>query len=1114
MADGRTVTVKVDIVADGKGSAKVKSAVADVEREVKASQKRIQDNKTRVNRAIESSDKAQARIAKVLAKQQADDFIRELRRVERERKRAEHEAAKTSQLGIGGIFAGSFLGSAAAQGFSMLTSQLKEAGRAVFDFSSKMEQSQVSFTSLMGSASAASRHIKELQDITTKFPLEFKSLAMMSQRLQGAGIAAKDVIPLIKDIGNVAAATGDLGAERMEGLAVALSQVASKGRVSAEEMEQLAERGVPAWRVLSESIGKTVGETRKMAEDGKITSDQLFKAFQRMSRVNFAGAMERQAQTFSGAMKQIENVVLISASRMFQPVYRAVTSFGVEIAKSLKEQEKKVGSSAMSFGYSLGEGIGQGLRKWRASPDGQDIGLLFSNPVLWFSRQAAAIAAGAEAGMNPKISSVPSQFTTNYARPGTPSSVPGSRKNFLPTGSASLPKVASSKVNLRLKDDMADALAITAKYGLVVTSGKDGKHNAGSSHPSGGGFDVRTNGVPDAVIQTWAREMRAAGYFVKDERSRPAGQKVWSGAHMHVGLGGRSSTGARVRIPDPMDAQREVTAYLKEQSDAKTEKYQDDIVDGLIRLYARLGLIPNAELIKDFNDRLGEYAEMRGDRRETLRETQERFQAFQLARLGRSRNTVTAGDTTLHGVESLSMPKLEEKPENPIEKELKRRNQEIWENFRREQEDAFEDARQNWEDLLTDLANGDFKSIWRNLKDQMLQQFIKPASQMLAQLFGGGQQQGGLLGGSMGPGGTPMFNPNSGGGILGSLFGGSGGGGGAGGGGGILGSISGLFGGGGAGGGVSTNTSITDFAGNIVGRNGSDTGGIFSGLFKDGGLFGRKDQWFKKGGVGGGSKLAGQLGGIGSIMSMVGGFVPGKWGRAMEWGGMGMQIGAMFGPWGAAIGGAIGGIAGLISGLFGRDDLGKKIKQAALSTYGITVKDKSVLKSLSELGKTMFGKRAADNATAIVSSDEGQLILRNYAEATGQSSAKIDRLYIGDENWKGNQFRSKFGGFRAMGGPVTAGNSYVVGERGPELFTPKTSGSVTSNNDMGKMATILGQLEETMNGFKERLASFSPGQVLAMGADENPEAVAGAWRTVGERSLRFGEQSLKAQGAY
>jgi ethanolamine utilization microcompartment shell protein EutS len=40
---------------------------------------------------------------------------------------------------------------------------------------------------------------------------------------------------------------------------------------------------------------------------------------------------------------------------------------------------------------------------------------------------------------------------------------------------------------------------------------------------------------------------------------------------------------------------------------------------------------------------------------------------------------------------------------------------------------------------------------------------------------------------------------------------------------------------------------------------------------------------------------------------------------------------------------------------------------------------------------------------------------------------------------------SLFGGARAMGGPVSSGKSYLVGERGPEIFTPTSAGNVISN---------------------------------------------------------------------
>ena len=50
----------------------------------------------------------------------------------------------------------------------------------------------------------------------------------------------------------------------------------------------------------------------------------------------------------------------------------------------------------------------------------------------------------------------------------------------------------------------------------------------------------------------------------------------------------------------------------------------------------------------------------------------------------------------------------------------------------------------------------------------------------------------------------------------------------------------------------------------------------------------------------------------------------------------------------------------------------------------------------------------------------------------------------------GGGFLSKiFGGGKAQGGPVTGGKSYLVGEKGPEIFSPRGSGNIIPNNQVG-----------------------------------------------------------------
>jgi len=50
--------------------------------------------------------------------------------------------------------------------------------------------------------------------------------------------------------------------------------------------------------------------------------------------------------------------------------------------------------------------------------------------------------------------------------------------------------------------------------------------------------------------------------------------------------------------------------------------------------------------------------------------------------------------------------------------------------------------------------------------------------------------------------------------------------------------------------------------------------------------------------------------------------------------------------------------------------------------------------------------------------------------------------------------RTKRESGRAAGGPVTGGQQYMVGERGPELFVPNQSGSIVPNNSLGGQVNV------------------------------------------------------------
>lgn len=66
-------------------------------------------------------------------------------------------------------------------------------------------------------------------------------------------------------------------------------------------------------------------------------------------------------------------------------------------------------------------------------------------------------------------------------------------------------------------------------------------------------------------------------------------------------------------------------------------------------------------------------------------------------------------------------------------------------------------------------------------------------------------------------------------------------------------------------------------------------------------------------------------------------------------------------------------------------------------------------------------------------------------------------------------FSSIFGGFRATGGAVRAGMAYMVGEDGPELFTPRSGGQIIPNNVLAGAGSGGRAVNVTIN------QSFAPG---------------------------------------
>ena len=79
----------------------------------------------------------------------------------------------------------------------------------------------------------------------------------------------------------------------------------------------------------------------------------------------------------------------------------------------------------------------------------------------------------------------------------------------------------------------------------------------------------------------------------------------------------------------------------------------------------------------------------------------------------------------------------------------------------------------------------------------------------------------------------------------------------------------------------------------------------------------------------------------------------------------------------------------------------------------------------------------------------------NFNIGNPTSNPGIDLDAISSYSTSGGPTIADFGGPLASGGMAKGGKSYLVGERGPELFTPGVSGMVTPNHGLGGGTTVV-----------------------------------------------------------
>lgn len=195
------------------------------------------------------------------------------------------------------------------------------------------EQTQVAFTTMLGSAEKAKDMLAELAEFGKKTPFTISELEDNTKKLLAYGIAQEEIIPTMTTLGNLAAGVGK---EKFPLLTLAFGQVKAAGKLTGAELRQFAESGIPLLDTLATSFGKTKGEIQEMISAGEVSFEDVDMALKGLTSEGgkFFNLMENQSKTFLGQLSNLEDQVILLS--------RSLGAFLLPVAGRLVEQFQKL----------------------------------------------------------------------------------------------------------------------------------------------------------------------------------------------------------------------------------------------------------------------------------------------------------------------------------------------------------------------------------------------------------------------------------------------------------------------------------------------------------------------------------------------------------------------------------------------------------------------------------------------------------------------------------------------------------------------------------------------------------------------------------------------------
>lgn len=206
-------------------------------------------------------------------------------------------------------------------------------------------------TAVSGSAAAAEAQFKSLQKVAELPGLGLQEAVRGSINLQAAGLSANTAERALRAFGNALATVGK-GRADLDGVILALSQIQSKGKVAAQEINQLAER-LPQIRVaLKDAFG--TADTEAIQKLGLSTDEfitRVITQFEKLPAVTggLGNAFENLKDTATQALARVGDAIAPFAIKAIEALTPLIIKVG-ELGKAFGDLPTAIQTGIISLG--------------------------------------------------------------------------------------------------------------------------------------------------------------------------------------------------------------------------------------------------------------------------------------------------------------------------------------------------------------------------------------------------------------------------------------------------------------------------------------------------------------------------------------------------------------------------------------------------------------------------------------------------------------------------------------------------------------------------------------------------------------------------------------------